>query len=180
MHRPSLGPDGRYATRPLGPPDLGALQALFERVADYFVIATGSAPAPDEAERAYVAGPPTKAVHDKRVLGVFGPDGALVGVLDALTGWPDPSTWSIGLLVVDPAHRGRGLGTATLDAFEAWAATQGARRLRTAVVAHHGPGVRFLERHGYVAESPPERDGADRGRPTVVFLSKPAPGQVLP
>jgi hypothetical protein len=62
MDMAALGPDGCCSTRRLGPPDLVALQALFTRAADYFVIAAGAPPAPDEAERAFVGGPPSKAV----------------------------------------------------------------------------------------------------------------------
>lgn len=167
MHHQELGPAGRYATRLLRPPDLPALQELFERAADYFEIATGNPPARDEAPRAFVAGPPGKAVDDKRVIGVFA-GRELVGVLDALTGWPDPATWTMGMLLLDPAHRCAGLGSAVLEAYEAWAAAEGAATLRTAVVSHHDPGLRFLARHGYERQQ-------EGGPPGVTVLAKPAP-----
>ncbi len=163
MNHENLGPDGRYHTRRLEPPDLRNLQALFERAADYFEMTTGNPPAPDEAPRAFVAGPPARSVNDKRTIGVLHLD-ELVGVLDAITDWPEDGIWTVGMLLLDPAHRGAGLGSSILPAFEEWAFSQGATRLRTALVSHHDAGLRFLEQHGYAVVS--------GGTPTVTFLEK--------
>ena len=172
MELDHVGPGDRYHTRLLGPPDLKALQALFERAADYFQIATGADPAADEAPRAFVAGPPSKSVNDKRVVGVFAEAGTLVGVLDALTDFPSAGEWTIGMLLLEPGVRGQGLGAAVLRAFEAWAAAQGARSCRTALVAHHATGLRFLEREGYRPLSSLENYDAGARRAKVVFLEK--------
>lgn len=170
MQHRQLGPGGRYTTRPLTPPDLPHLQRLFETASDYFEIATGTGPAPDEAPRAFVAGPPTKAVDDKRVIGVFA-GSELIGVLDAITDWPAPGDWTMGMLLLAPAHRGGGLGSAVLAAYEAWARRAGAARFRTAIVSHHAPGIRFLERHGYRRTT---ADGPHRAAPGISFFVKPA------
>lgn len=175
MDHPSLGPDGRFATRRLAPPDLPALQALFERAADYFEIMTGAPPGPDEAERAFVGGPPTKAVSEKQTIGVFDDAGALVGVLDAIPDFPADGTCTIGMLLLDPALRRHGLGTATLTAFEAWMTGAGTRRFRTAIVAHHAAGITFLSRRGYAEVTRLEGYDAGAARPTVVFFEKAAP-----
>jgi GNAT superfamily N-acetyltransferase len=172
MELNSLSPDTGYHTRLLQPPDISALQSLFERARDYFELATGLTPAPDEAQRAFVAGPPTKAVDDKRMIGVFGADDALVGVLDALVDFPGDGEWTMGMLLLDPAHRGSGLGHKLLDEYERWAAQCGARRFHTAVVAHHEPGVRFLESCGYERQREMENYDAGGQRATVVFFSK--------
>lgn len=150
-----MGPARLYRTRPLAPPDLPALQRLFEGARDYFEIATGAGPAPDEAARAFVAGPPTKSVNDKRTIGVFS-GGTLIGVIDTITDWPADRVWTMGMLLLDPEHRGRGVGTEVLGAFERWAAAEGATSLRTAVVARHEAGIRFLTRQRYdrVADGP--------------------------
>jgi hypothetical protein len=66
MQLKSLGPHSEYHTRLLQPPDIPALQLLFERAADYFEVATGVSPGKDEVKLAFVAGPPMCAVDDKR------------------------------------------------------------------------------------------------------------------
>ncbi|HEX9729059.1 MAG TPA: GNAT family N-acetyltransferase [Gemmatimonadales bacterium] len=160
MHIRALGPDARYTTRLLSPSDLVRLQHLFEDAADYFLVMTGSAPAPDEAQRAFVAGPPTKSVNDKRTIGIFN-ERALVGVLDAMTDWPEDGTWTMGMLLLHPRHRGLGLGAAVLAAYEVWATSEGAQVLRTAVALQHIEGSRFLLRHGYrAARAAPAPDTA--------------------
>ncbi len=164
----AVGPDDRYTTRMLGPPDLQDLQSLFERAGDYFELATGQPPASDEAPRAFVAGPPTKSVNDKRVVGIY-EGNTLVGVLDAITDWPADGTWTVGMLLLDPAHRSAGLGSAVLSAFESYAASDGAKTLRTALVEHHERGRVFLERAGYVADSTPPGAPPDVPSAVIVF-----------
>jgi GNAT superfamily N-acetyltransferase len=168
----ALGPDGSYRARLLTPADLGELQSLFERGTDYFEVATGAPPAKDEAVRAFVAGPPAKRVDEKRTIGVFDARGELVGVLDAITDWPDSGVWTVGMLLLDPEHRGRGLGIDTLTAFESWAASQGARELQTAIVSTHVPGRRFLVARGYVNQSTIDDVDAGFQRASIVFYSK--------
>lgn len=173
MHLQRLGPGGDFASRLLEPPDLRDLQALFERARDYFELVTGRPPERDEAQRAFVAGPPSKSVSDKRVVGVFSSGGGLVGVLDSITDWPEAGVWTIGMLLLDPAVRGRGLGTAVLAAFASWAGSEGARTLRTAAPAQHDRGLRFLERAGFSRVSRVENYDAGGARPTILFLEKP-------
>ena len=167
-----LGPAASCHTRLLTPADLGDLQALFERSADYFQVATGRPPLPDEAARAFVGGPPAKSVIDKRTIGVYEGNGRLVGVLDALTGWPEADVWTMGMLLLEPALRGQGLGGAVLAAYERWAGSQGARRWRTALVAHHTRGISFLERAGYQRENTISDYDAGGLRTPVIFLGK--------
>ena len=174
MNSAKLGPNGLYHTRLLQPPDLAALQSLFERGSDYFEIATGAPPAKDEATRAYVAGPPTKSVDDKRVIGVFDAADHLVGVLDAIVDWPQDGVWSMGILLLDPEHRGSGLGKAVLGAFEDWAKGRGAREFRTAVVTHHDAGRRFLSESGYHHEQSVADDPAGASQASILFFTKAA------
>ncbi len=160
MNLANFGPGAGYDTRPLAPPDLGDLQSLFERCSDYFQVATGAPPHPEEATRAFVAGPPSKSLDDKRVIGVFH-DGTLVGVIDVLVDWPEPNVWSVGMLMLDPHHRKKGLGAQLVTALEDWGGQNGARSYRTAIVTHHKDGIRFLERCGYVPDT--TLDGYDAG-----------------
>ena len=174
MELVAYGPGLGYHTRRLTPPDLPALQRLFEHAADYFEATTGAPPAADEAQRAFVGGPPTKSVNEKQTIGVFGRDAALVGVLDAIPDFPADGTCTIGLLLLDPAVRGAGLGGTTLAAFETWMAAHGATRFRTAVAARLEHSARFLARRGYREVSRIEGYGTATHRATVLVLEKDA------
>ena len=167
-----LGPEGKYNTRLLKPPDIPEVQSLFMRTADYFEMATGVSPADDEAKRAFVAGPPTKSVDDKRIIGVFDSADTLVGMLDSLVDFPADGEWTMGMLLIDPEHRGAGLGKLVLAEYESWATQCGARKFHTAVVSHHDPGIRFLERSGYGRQRELENDDAGARQVTVVFFAK--------
>ncbi len=172
MRLTSLGSQGKYNTRLLEPRDIPDVQSLFMRTADYFEMATGVSPADDEAKRAFVAGPPTKSVDDKRIIGVFDSADTLVGMVDSLVDFPADGEWTMGMLLIDPEHRGAGLGKLVLAEYESWAAQCGARKFHTAVVSHHDPGIRFLERSGYGRQRELENDAAGALRVTVIFFAK--------
>ena len=172
MQRKNLGPSGEYLTRLLHPPDIGAAQALFERASDYFEVATGAPPARDEATRAFVAGPPSKSVDDKSIVGIFDRHNELIGILDALVDFPANGDWTMGMLLLDPGHRGAGLGTVVLEAYEDWAVGRGAKRFHTAVVSRHKRGVRFLEHRGYRRQREVQNYDAGARPATVVFFAK--------
>ena len=55
----------------------------------------------------------------------------------------------IGGLVVDDAHRARGIGEALLDAAEGWARRHGASTMVVRSRITRGRAHRFYERHGY-------------------------------
>ena len=172
MEAKNLGPEPACHTRLLHPHDVRAVQSLFERASDYFELTTGVPPARDEATRAFVAGPPTKSVDDKRMIGAFDAHDELIGVIDALADFPEQGDWTMGLLLLDPKRRDAGLGTALLGEYEAWAAGQGATRLHTAVVSNHLRGIQFLEARGYARQRSVDDYDAGGKTATVVFLAK--------
>ena len=78
-------------------------------------------------------------------------DGAIVGwvhVLQTVNVETDPCA-AIGGLVVDAAHRGRGVGAALLAAAEEWATRRGERRIRVRSNVVRAEAHRFYEKHGY-------------------------------
>jgi len=161
----------RYDTRLLAPPDIQRLQRLFDRCTDYFRIATGAPAVPEEATRAFVAGPPSKEVSDKRIVGIL-QDETLVGVLDSIKDWPSDGVWTMGMLLIDPDHRGKGLGSKVLEEFEGWSASEGAKAFRTALVSHHAEGARFLERFGYARDETMDNYAAGSQVSTIQFFEK--------
>lgn len=107
-----------YAVRPLRPQDLPDLQALIERSADYTWMLTGGPPGPADAEELFSDRPPDAGPEDKILLGVRAANNKLVGVLDAIRNYPQPDSWFLGLLMIEPAHRGHGLGRAIYQALK--------------------------------------------------------------
>ncbi len=167
-----LFPVGEYTTARLHPDrDAAVLQALFDACADFSDLIEGQPPAPTAAQEAFTDLPPGKTLDDKFLVGIFDPAGALVGVLDAIRAYPQPGTWFIGLLLLDPSQRGRGLGETVTRAFEEWAAAQGAREIGLGVVEANTGGYRFWARLGFtpVRTTPPRAFG--RKTHAVIYMT---------
>lgn len=138
-----------YTLRYLTPEDGPQAQALCERAADYLEMIMGLPPGPAEAQSLYLAVPPGKDGSDKALLGIF--DGeTLIGAVDAVRDYPEPGEWWLGLLLLDPEHRGQGIGAATLRAFSEWTAMMGARGVRLGVVEQNARALAFWRRHGFI------------------------------
>ncbi len=52
-------------------------------------------------------------------------------------------------MVVDPAHRGQGIGRALMNAMAGWAVEQGATRLQLLADSNNQPGLAFYQRLGW-------------------------------
>ncbi|MFJ2351373.1 GNAT family N-acetyltransferase [Glutamicibacter sp. NPDC087673] len=85
------------------------LQRLMESNPGYSQCVTGAGPASDAAIQALSALPPKAQSEQKIDLGLWEGE-ELAGFADLIVGWPRPDTVHIGLLMVDGARHGRGLG----------------------------------------------------------------------
>lgn len=123
---------------------VAAVQALFALDPHYFLHDEGAPLRADEAAIVLDERPPGIPLAAKHAFLVDD-----LAFLDLLAGYPEPATWFLGLVFLAPAARGRGLGTALVEAVCAHAKAEGARALRLAV-AHTNTGARRLyERLGF-------------------------------
>jgi GNAT superfamily N-acetyltransferase len=164
---------GSERLRELTPSDLDALQSLFERGSDYFLVHEERPPTASEARDDWDVVPVGTPRSHKHVIGLFGPD--LVGVVEVVRDWPRPGTWVIGLLLLDPAARRRRTGTRTVSAIDAWAARSGADRLRVGVVLANSGGLQFWQELGFTqVDAHPD---ATRAHSTAIALERPIQSQ---
>lgn len=140
--------------------DRARTQDLFARAADYIRLETGLPPDGTEAERFFADAPPGADLARSCKLGQEAA-GRLVSLADLAFGFPEPGDAFVGLLLVDPACRGQGLGAALLGHLATVARARGARRLLAAVLEANPDGRRFWEREGFrhVRTAPPDRYG---------------------
>jgi len=133
----------------LGAEDVPALRKLVERCHVFMELVYGAVE-PDAAEQILEGLPPGRTSEDKFVFGLYA-NGTkeLLGVLDAVRGFPEPDEWIIGLFLLDPAHRRAGLGARFISAFEQWVRGQGASGLRLVVQEQNPDALRFWQRQGY-------------------------------
>lgn len=166
---PILGLD-RFHTRRLGTDDLGRLQALLEQCSRDFQLMWGMPPGPREAEVLLSDAPPGRSAAEKYVVGILGPSSGLAGVLELVPAYPGEGDWWIGLLLVGPGLRGRGLGSAVVDAVGRWTVDGGGRRLWLCVQEQNGRAHAFWRRQGF-AEVRRERQHL-RGRENEVLVMR--------
>jgi GNAT superfamily N-acetyltransferase len=123
--------------------DRAAVEALIDRCEDFYVLTTGG---PGSFDELWTSLPPGRSPADKRIYGTGEP---LAGIAEVVRDWPRPGTWIVGLLLLDPAARGHGLGPAMVAELDAVAAAAGADRLRVAVVEANVRALKFWRREGF-------------------------------
>ncbi|HLM46985.1 MAG TPA: GNAT family N-acetyltransferase, partial [Myxococcaceae bacterium] len=100
-----------YRVQRISEEDAPLLRKLGERCGDHLELHYGSPVDPEQLVRDLVTDlPPGKSLADKFGLGLFESAGRLVGGIDVVRDYPEPREWYLGLMLLDPAHRNRGLG----------------------------------------------------------------------
>ena len=150
-----------YSLRQLTPEELPLLQDLCERCAgaiqqdaglqpglslEHMI---GLPPGLSMAQDLARALPPGKEYDDKFLIGIFAGPQELIGVLDVIRDYPTHSEWWLGVLMLDPARRGKGLGESVSRAVEQWATAAGAHYIRLAVSAQNTRAHQFWQRLGF-------------------------------
>ncbi len=161
-----------YSITPIDSTHADQLQALFEHCADYALIVEGGAVSPHAAQEAMQETPPGRSLADKYLFGVWHQQNQLVGVLEGMRNYPEESIYWIGLLLLDPAVRGQGLGRRLVQRFGAWAQAQGATALMLGVVADNHPAFAFWQRQGFELVRVSEPRAFGKKMQTVSVLRK--------
>lgn len=141
--------------------DAAAVRGLYDRAADYLELETGRPPDNSVAAAFFSDLPPNVYPSAAHKLGLFLDGGELAGIADLAFGFPEPDDAYIGLLLLDPARRGQGLGAVFLGHLVGLARRRGAPRLLLAVLDANPRGRAFWERHGFrvTLTAPPARLG---------------------
>jgi uncharacterized protein len=132
------------------PEELRSLQRVMESDEGFALRVTGHPPGPADAQSTLMLVPEGSSPGDKAPFAVWADD-ELVGILDLLLRYPDEETAYIGLLLIDRARQGQGIGTAAYQALERdvlprwpWV-----RRLRLSVVRSNDQVLGFWRRMGF-------------------------------
>jgi GNAT superfamily N-acetyltransferase len=135
--------------RPLDPvADRGVVWRLLERAADYYRLWKGRAACAADVDEIFENIPPGCDPALSHRLGFF--EGAeLVGVAELSFGFPAESDAYLGLMILAPHARSRGLGPLFLAEVEAIARQHGAPALYLAVLEQNPRGRAFWARSGF-------------------------------
>ena len=149
MENKILNSGKEYLIKLLDFSDENIVQALCEQSPDYFEIVKNEEPGKDAGHEILTDLPVGKNISDKRVFGCFAAEGDLVAVADIIRDWKDKEEWMIGLLLILPGERNKGLGTSFHDFIKEYARANGAKKLRIAVVERNINAIIFWQKLGY-------------------------------
>ena len=103
---------------PLDPGQAPLLQTIYDASADFFRRSTGQPAVAGQALADLQAAGQDEARH---ILGIFWEDN-IAGIIDLRFGDPGPLDTRLGLILLAPEHRRRGIGSWALRILEAWLA----------------------------------------------------------
>lgn len=127
--------------------DLGAVESVYRRAADYLALENGLMPA--AAAHAFFEERPPAGAEPPLKFGVRGDGDALVAIGDLAFGYPEADDAYLGLLLLVPQARGEGLGQAVLGEVKKLARLRRASRLMIGVLDANERARAFWERQGF-------------------------------
>lgn len=142
--------------------DLAAVQDLCVRAADYIVLETGAAPTQNYAANILAEAPPSLPSEDVFSFGAEA-RGEICGIVTCLRNFYGQGEWYMGLLLLDPAARGAGLGARMGGYVFDLARSEGATCIRVAVLDVNVRGRAFWDAQGFVLERTVPGDPAGDG-----------------
>ncbi|HEV2506539.1 MAG TPA: GNAT family N-acetyltransferase [Mesorhizobium sp.] len=130
----------------------GAVAAFYERAGDYALMERGQTPDAASVQDFFEDCPPGCDPASSFKLACFDGQDAIIGIADMAFGFPETSDAYIGLLLIGPWMRGRGLGRRFLHHLVREARARRCRRMLVAVLDVNKRGRSFWEREGFVLE----------------------------
>ena len=127
--------------------DRNDVAVLLLQAADYYHLWLGHDPGPKQVDEVFTACPPNCDPARSHRLGLF-LDGQLAGVAELSFGFPLPEDAYLGLMILAPAARGHGHGSAFTSHLEALA--HPCPRLYLGVLQANTRGRAFWARQGFV------------------------------
>ncbi|MGB3536246.1 MAG: GNAT family N-acetyltransferase [Microcoleaceae cyanobacterium] len=151
--------DSDYFVQQLTLKDIDIFQKLYGQCTDFIELTYGHPPSPTIAREDFNDVPEGKTIEDLYILGLFNPDNRLIGIIKAVRYYPDNKTWWIGLMMLNPQHRKKGIGTKFYQAFEHWILKQDASTISLFVIKANQLGLQFWNRMGFeiIREIPPRQ-----------------------
>jgi ribosomal protein S18 acetylase RimI-like enzyme len=131
--------------------DQARLLQLCQSCAAFYELIEGQPPGDETA--AEILGP-LESKYARGIKHVWGveKEGALIAVAELLEGYPSAHDWYIGLLLVAPEHRRRGVGAQLCAAIVRWMGRRGASVVRLVVHQQNAGARTFWERQGFAFE----------------------------
>ena len=136
-----------WEVRPVAEEDVGAVLALLQSDPEYFAL-EGPQPT-EETLRADLTNLPPRCIPSQKHYLALWQGGEVKAVLDLVDGYPRENTLFAGLLLVDPALRGQGVGSTIVSALLTAADKAGFERVRLGCLQNNPRAHAFWQRMGF-------------------------------
>jgi len=144
---------GVVGLREFAPGDADAVLAVLLASEEYMLAATGYFPEGGDLQSLFYAAPEGAILDAKRLLVITAGDD-VVGLCDAVVGWPAPDTVATGLFLITPGRWRQGIATSAVRIGLALARAGGYRAIRASCPRNWQPGRAFLTGLGFTREVP--------------------------
>ncbi|NED95648.1 GNAT family N-acetyltransferase [Phytoactinopolyspora alkaliphila] len=143
----------------LEPEDEPGVLRLFQECDDWFEATTGGPSGPGDVQSLFYALPEGYSFEDKRIFTLR--DGSrIVGLVDAVVGYPRPRACAVGAFLIAPSHRGRGVATAVAEILLSEAREAGFKEVTATTTDRWPAGDGFLRSLGF--DLPGDRPTTDQ------------------
>ncbi|MEN9518762.1 MAG: hypothetical protein RLZZ381_1350 [Cyanobacteriota bacterium] len=129
--------------------DADTLQKFYEKCADYNYLMEGQPPSATAAIDEFTAIPTGKTLNDKYMLGIFNSQNELIGLIEGMRNYPEEKVWWVGLIMLAPAHRCKGLLYPLLKQFEQYIANQGMDYVMASIIETNSKVLRLWKQMGF-------------------------------
>jgi ribosomal protein S18 acetylase RimI-like enzyme len=137
-----------YTVRRLASTDETKVQNFLEVCSDYGILENGRLPEAGDAKALLSDFPPTKSPSDKTVLAIEETKN-VVALLDILQHYPDQQIFWIGLLLIHPDYRKKGLGKEIVNSLQTHLKLSMYSEIRLGVLEENHDGYGFWQRMGF-------------------------------
>lgn len=141
--------DKTYMLRLIDDHEIDEVLDLFKQCPDYFEMVEGQPASEESVVNYFQALPPDKELEDKYSIGIY-EVGELVGAIDLVKDFPAPGTWIVGLILLTPAIRRNGVGTAVHEYIKEIAKLEEVDTLRVGVLKSNIGAIAFSKAVGYI------------------------------
>lgn len=141
--------------------DSAIVADFFTRAADYVLLESGQPPGPAQTTDFFTEAPPGIDPATSQHFGLCLAGDTLAAIATVAYGFPAPDDAYIGLLLIDPVHRGKRLGQQMLAHIYSAAKSRNASRILIAVLEENIKAHKFWSKMGFRedARSLPKRIG---------------------
>lgn len=141
--------------------DVEAIQSVFVKCRDFVILVDGNEPSDDSGEMFLSDLPAGKGLEDKFSFGIYDLD-EMIGIVDLIRDYKIVGEWYLGLLIIDPKYRAKGLGTAIHNWIKTFVLDNGGSKMSLGVVANNTKAYKFWKNAGYMEIMDSERNKSGR------------------